>query len=188
MKKKKIKSRGIILNILKSLVVICVLYNVCYFINTVITKKEYFNILEISFFCVNTSNMEPNLNKNDFIITKENRNDNYEENDIVEYVASDQIKIGQIVEKKSENDKISYNVKINNTYYPENIRQAQIIGRVLINIPVLGFLVKILQTKVVTILVSISLIFFFIYNRYKYLKGLERRRKKKRKNDNYWNE
>lgn len=183
---KKVKNKIVII-ILKIVLSIIIVYNVCFFINTTITKKDYFSIFGKSFFYVNTKTMEPDLKKYNFIIVKENKNE-YEDNDIIIYETSNQIKIGKIIENKIENDKKYYIVKANSNYYPETIKTSQIIGKKILKLPLLGLILKILQTKVVTIIIGFSLIFFFIYNRYKYLKGLERRRKKKRKNDNYWNE
>lgn len=186
MKKKKIKTKKILIAFFKILVTICILYNVCYFINVTITKKEYFSILGVNFINVNTENMEPDLKRNDIIIVKNDKKD-YEKDDIIIYETSSQIKISKVIENTIENEKKFYLVKANNTYYPEKIRQTQIIGRTIKRIPILGFCTKILQSKFTTIMVFITLICIFLGNRYKYLKSLERKRKKRLKN-NYWDE
>lgn len=186
MKKKKIKGKKILADFLKILATICILYNVCYFINVTITKKEYFSIWGMDFINVSTENMKPDLKRNDIIFVKNDKKE-YEKDDIIVYEESNQIKISQVIERTLENEKNFYLVKTNNTYYPEKIRQTQIIGRVMKRIPILGFCTKILQSKFVSIIVFITLICIFFVNRYKYLKSLERRRKKRQKN-NYWDE
>lgn len=186
MKKKKIKIKKILADFFKILATIGILYNVCYFINVTITKKEYFSILGMDFINVSTENMKPDLKRNDIIIVKNDKKD-YEKDDIIVYEESSQIKISQVIERTIENEKNFYLVKTNNTYYPEKIRQTQIIGRTIKRIPILGFCTKLLQSKFITIIVFITLICIFFGNRYKYLKSLERRRKKRQKN-NYWDE
>ncbi len=173
MKMKKTKSKVIVF-IFKTLLSIIIVYNVCFFINTTITQKDYFSIFEISFFCIDTQAMQPDLQKNNFIMVKKDKNE-YKENEIIIYKISNQTKIGKIVEVKIEDEKKCYIVKTNTNYYPETIKFEQIIGKKSIAIPFVGLILKIVQNKFVTIIIFLLL----IYNRYNYLKSMKRRRKKR---------
>ncbi len=175
MKMKKTKSK-VIVTILKLLLSIIVVYNVCFFANTTITQKDYFSIFGISLFCVDTQAMQPDLQKNDFIMVKKDDNE-YEENDIIIYKISNQIKIGRIVETKIENEKRYYVVRANTNYYPETIKTEQIIGKKSIVIPFIGLILKIVQNKFITIIIFLIL----IYNRYRYIRNMQRKRKKRKK-------
>lgn len=180
MKKESKKIKQIFKNIIYGIIIICMLYNICYFLNTTITNKEYFKVLGISFLNMNSDSMKPELNKNDLVVIKEFKQ-NFNNNDIIAYVFNGQVKISKIISSNFDNGKISYIMKANNNYYPEiePVGEGQVIGIVIFNIPLLGFLLKILQAKITTVIVLVFLIFIFLYNRYTYLKSLERRRKKK---------
>ena len=121
------------------------------------------------------------INKNDLVVTKETT-EILNKNDIIVYVLNGQIRIGKIEKVNTDEGNISYIVKANNNYYPETkpIINDQIIGIVILNVFGLGFFLKILQTKIMTIIIFVILIFMFFYNRYIFLKGIERRRKKKK--------
>lgn len=181
MKKKNEVLRKIIKSIIYVIVIICVLYNICYFLNTTITNKSYLKVFGISILNINSTSMEPEINKNDLVVTKETT-EILNKNDIIVYVLNGQIRIGKIEKVNTDEGNISYIVKANNNYYPETkpIINDQIIGIVILNVFGLGFFLKILQTKIMTIIIFVILIFMFFYNRYIFLKGIERRRKKKK--------
>lgn len=181
MKKKNEIVKTIFKNVFYVIIIIAMLYNICYFLNTTITNKNYFKTLGITLINANSDNMEPEINKNDLIIVKECKQQ-YNNDDIIAYILNGQIRISKIKNVNVDNGKISYIVKANNNYYPdiEPVVEEQIIGNVVYNIFTLGILIKILQTKTLTIVIFIILIFMFLYNRYAYLKSIERRRKKKK--------
>ena len=65
-------------------------------------------------------------------------------------------------------------------YHPEseNVTNSQIIGKVIANIAVLGFLLKILQSKVMVFVFLLFLIIRLFYNKYQYKMKIERKKKK----------
>ena len=68
---------------------------------------------------------------------------------------------------KAGSGKIVYKTKSNNNYFidKEKITSNQVIGKVINNIPVLGILLKILQSRITTIFIIILLIIKIIYNK-----------------------
>lgn len=68
---------------------------------------------------------------------------------------------------KAGSGKIVYKTKSNNNYFmdKEKITSNQVIGKVISNIPVLGILLKILQSRITTIFIIILLIIKIIYNK-----------------------
>ena len=173
----KRKFKKIMIAIISFIITICVLYNVLFLINTTISQKDYFHVCGISFFRVKTDLMENDLHKNDFVIVKEVTNSELQVGDIIAYEMNDQIRINKIVDKKD-----GYTTKFNQNYYPdiEKITINEVIGKEIVNIPFLGILLDILQSKVFSVFVLLFLIFVFGYNKYTHTKRKERERKKKK--------
>ena len=75
-----------------------------------------------------------------------------------------------------------YITKYIQTYYPNNeeISINMIIGKEVLSIMGLGFIVKVAQSKIFTLIVLIFLVFKFLYNKEKYIRTKKRRLKKKR--------
>lgn len=157
-------------------IIICVLYNVLFLINTTISQKKYFKIWGVSLFCVKTELMEDDLSKNDLVIVCSD--DNYQTQDVIAYEVNNQIRINKIVYF----DENKYVTKYNKTFYSdiENIHNENIIGKVVVSVPFLGLLLELLQSKFISILLLICLIFIYSYNRYVFTKSRERKRKKKK--------
>lgn len=186
----KLKSKKILLKIIYLLVVFMILYNIVFLINTTITKKEYLKIFGISFFSMNTDSMKKEINKNDLIITKEVNGNELKIDDIVAYRLNGAIRINKIINIYFDDDsgKKCYITKSNSNYYPdiEKINDRQIIGKKILNIPILGFFLKIIQSKITSLFVILILCFAFSFNKYAYQMQKERsRKKKKRKFDKY---
>ena len=157
---------------------ICILYNILFLINTSISKKEYFKLYGFSFFCMKTNLMEQDISKNDLIIIKEADSEDLQNNDIIAYDINGRVRINKIVYYEQN----QYTTKSNKNYYPdiETITTSQIVGKKIANIPFLGVILELLQSKTVSIFTLVFLIFTFWYNRYMYLRRNERNKKRKK--------
>ena len=157
---------------------ICILYNILFLINTSISKKEYFKLYGFSFFCMKTNLMEQDISKNDLIIMKEVDAKDLQNNDIIAYDINGKVRINKIVYYEQN----QYTTKSNKNYYPdiETITASQIVGKKIANIPFLGVILELLQSKTVSIFTLVFLIFTFWYNRYMYLRRNERNKKRKK--------
>lgn len=157
---------------------ICILYNILFLINTSISKKEYFKLYGFSFFCMKTNLMEQDISKNDLIIIKEADSEDLQNNDIIAYDINGKVRINKIVYYEQN----QYTTKSNKNYYPdiETITASQIVGKKIANIPFLGVILELLQSKTVSIFTLVFLIFTFWYNRYMYLRRNERNKKRKK--------
>lgn len=174
------KIKNVLSKILYVIITICILYNIIYLINTTITKKEYISIFGISFFNMKSSAMKPELNKNDFIIVKEDKNKALETGDIIAYRVNGNIKINKIFYIQIDDGKIAYVTKSNQNYYPDNekIKKEQIIGTVVTHVPILGFFTNILESKITSLIVILILVLKFLYNKETYKRKRQRKRKK----------
>lgn len=173
----KVKLKKIILNCIYVIIAICVLYNIIFSINTSISKKEYFKLYGISLFCMKTDLMEEDINENDLIIVKEVEDKELQNGDIIAYEVNGKIRINKIID-----DQEGYMTKSNRNYYPdiEKITINQIVGKKIVNIPLLGLVLELLQSKIASVVALLFLIVVFSYNRYMYTKKKERGRKKRR--------
>ena len=171
-----------IIKFFKILLYICIIYSIIFFVYSTITKKQYFSVFGISFFTMENNLMEEELNKNDLIIAKDNvrYNENLEVNDNIVYERNSQIKINKITKINQNNGKTEYVTKAIKNYHPEseNVTNSEIIGKVIANIAVLGFLLKILQSKVMVFVFLLFLIIRLFYNKYQYKIKIERKKKK----------
>lgn len=174
------KIKNVLSKILYVVITICILYNIIYLINTTITKKEYISIFGISFFNMKSSAMKPELSKNDFIIVKEDKNKALETGDIIAYRVNGNIKINKIFYIQIDDGKIAYVTKSNQNYYPDNekIKKEQIIGTVVVHVPILGFFTNILESKITSLIVILILVLKFSYNKEIYKRKRQRKRKK----------
>ena len=167
---RKVFLKKIIIKILYIFIILCVIYNIIFLVNTIIKKTDYFNLLGISLFSMETNLMEPEITKDSLVITREyNSYDEIEINDNIAYIVNGKIRINKVldIENEAGSGKIVYKTKSNNNYFidKEKITSNQVIGKVINNIPVLGILLKILQSRITTIFIIILLIIKIIYNK-----------------------
>lgn len=174
----KVKFKKVIISFMYVIIMICILYNILFLINTSISKKEYFKLYGFSFFCMKTNLMEQDISKNDLIIIKEADSEDLQNNDIIAYDINGRVRINKIVYYEQN----QYTTKSNKNYYPdiETITTSQIVGKKIANIPFLGVILELLQSKTVSIFTLVFLIFTFWYNRYMYLRRNERNKKRKK--------
>lgn len=166
----------IIFNCIYAIILLCVLYNIIFSINTTITHNDYLKLFGISLFNMESELMQDDINKGDLVIVKKVNSEELQEGDIIAYTVNGKTRINKIINKKD-----TYTTKSNKSYYPniEKISYEQLIGKVLICIPFLGTVIGILHSKITTVIILLFLVIHFIYNRYIYTKKQERAMKKK---------
>lgn len=103
---RKVFLKKIIIKILYIFIILCVIYNIIFLVNTIIKKTDYFNLLGISFFSMETNLMEPEITKNSLIITREyNSYDEVEINDNIAYIVNGKIRINKVLDIENESRK-----------------------------------------------------------------------------------
>ena len=156
--------------------IVCTIYNIVYIIGHEL--NEEFNIKILGYQIIRTSDnpMKPEFSSKDLLIVK--KADNFSKNDIIVFYKNKQLTIRRIVEEKTNN---KYLTKGDNYFYidPYEVADEEIEGIVIFKINNLGFIFKILQSKVLTFINTIVLIFLFRYN----LKKKNRRMKKEQNID-----
>ena len=182
---KKSKNRYIakyILKFLNIMLYVFIIYSIIFFTYSAITQKEYFSVFGISLFTMENNLMENEISKYDLIIAKDHirYQENIEVNDNIVYERNGQIKINNIIKINQDNGKITYVTKSIKNYYPEiePVENEQIIGKIIVNIPFLGLLLKILQSKITIFILTVFLVIKLFYNKYQYKMRVERKKKK----------
>ena len=180
---KNAKVKKIISKIIYILLSILILYNIVYLIHTAITKQEYFQILNISIFNKKDKLMEDEIKKNDLVIINGNIRE-IKKDDIIAYKVNAEIRINKVYRKDIDENKEEIIItKSNKNFQPdeEKILKGQIIGKMVYRIPFLGLIIEIMQAKTTSIIILISLLIKFNYNKYLNKKQRERKKKKKEK-------
>lgn len=128
--------------------------NVISIISTVVLKKDYPNVLGYSYFEVSSNSMYPTLKKGDLIIIKL-KNDNYIVGDIITYKDNDMYTTHRLVEINSK----GYVTKgdSNNTSDPI-INKEKIIGKVIVKMNFVGFLIQVLKKPIIIIIAFLIII------------------------------
>lgn len=176
MKIKKGNKIKIVKLIFFTIMFLCFTYNIIFLLSTTITQKHYMKLFGITFLNMESELMEDELSKNDFVMLKAVKENELQEGDIIAYTVNGQTRINKII-----NIKNGYITKSNKNYYPdiEKIQIENIIGEKVLNIPSLGILLEIMQSKITSVFIFIFLTSGFITNMYKEKKREERARKKK---------
>lgn len=171
--------KKIIIKCIYSIIIICILYNIIFSINTTIFEKDYLKLFGISLFNMDNDLMQDDINKGDLVIIKEGDSKDLQKGDIIAYNINGKTRINKIFRKEQE----QYVTKSNKNYNPdiEKITEEQIIGKKVANISSLGRLIVILQSKTTTFGILIFLILHFSYNKYLNDKKIERANKKAKK-------
>lgn len=176
------KTKFLLKKFLFIMLLVMILYNIIFFFNVTITDKKFLNIFGISIFFVETDAMEKDLYKNDLVIAKKISLNKVLENDIVIWNVNNNIKINKVIEiyNNNENGKKVYVTKFNKNYQPdiELLTEENIIGKKIISFRYIGILLKMLQSKITTIIIFIALCTYFIYNKKIYMRNKKRARKK----------
>ena len=176
MKIKKEKKIKIFKYIIYFLIGICLSYNIIFLLNTTITQKNYITLFGITFFNMENDLMKDDISKNDLVIVKKVKEKSLQEGDIIAYTVNGQTRINKII-----NTKNGYTTKSNQNYYPniEKISYEDVIGEMVDNIPSVGNLLRIMQSKTTSLLLFVFFILSFLYNTFIYTKKIERARKKR---------
>lgn len=171
-KNKKNNVKNFMQKCIHIIALICIIYNVVFLLNTAIFQNKYLKLYGFSIFCMENDSMKNEINKNDFVLVKEVKRHDIQEGDIIAYKINNNIRINKVINKN-----ILFTTKSNNNYYPdyEKVPIENIIGKKIITVPYLGKIIKILQSKVISVLILIILIFKFSYNKRIYTKRKKRK-------------
>ncbi|MBR3163416.1 MAG: hypothetical protein IKF17_04900 [Clostridia bacterium] len=168
------QKRRIFYKILYIILVTAIIYNFIYLVNTMITGKKYLNIFGIGI-----------LPLKNVVITREGNINSLQQNETIAYYYNGHIKVGAInnIYTDSETGKKYFSTKIENNYYPDTAEMTEknIIGRKLIEFKNVSGIVKVIQSKVFSVISIIILAWIYHFNRFKFKEKWKRIVKRKYK-------
>ncbi len=167
--------------ILGLILILMILYNVINTVYGIFNKKLELQIGETKIYVAEDKTMLPTIKPNDLILAKQCTPEDLNLEDIIIFDENGIIKVQRITKIQGLGEKSNYTTKGDNNYYNNNviIKYEQIKGKFVKRIPSLGFIIKILESKVTTIFIVIILILLFLFNRDMKMKSIKRRKNKK---------
>ena len=167
--------------ILGLILILMILYNVINTVYGIFNKKLELQIGETKIYVAEDKTMLPTIKPNDLILAKQCTPEDLNLEDIIIFDENGIIKVQRITKIQGLGEKTNYTTKGDNNYYNNNviIKYEQIKGKFVKRIPLVGFIIKILESKVTTIFIVIILILLFLFNRDMKMKSIKRRKNKK---------
>lgn len=152
-----------------------IIYNFIFLAITTFTRKEYLNIFGIDFLVIN----------NNLVVTREGDVGLLQEHEVIAYYHNGHMKIGSVnsIYTDPQTGRKMFSAKVENHFYPdvEELNNKAIIGRKLFEVKFVGILLKIIQSRVLSIFSIILLWWIYYYNRFKFKAEWKRKIKKKYK-------
>ena len=179
----------ILLYILLMISIFILIYNIVYTFRIAIKKENDINFLGIRSIVIDNNMMSPDLKKYDLVFLRKYDNDSVKIDDIVAFYENGNkntsVKVTRIVQKEKYTNETYYLTKGDNNYYfdTKKITQNELEGKVWFCIPIIGIIIKIAQSKVVTGLIFLVLMFLCL-EMIRIYKRKIKRREKKRENKN----
>ena len=146
-----------------------ILYNILYVANNVFRNKKYVQIFGIYISTEKEKSMEPIIQKNSLIIGHKLKN--VQQGEIVGYDIDNSIKYHRLTKIEIKDGKTTYITK-------EEKKKEDIKSKIVLKIPVIGWLFRLFESKITTIIIIIVLGLRLSY--YNYKNKLTKQRKSKR--------
>ena len=155
-----------------------ILYNILYVANNVFRNKKYVQIFGIYISTEKEKSMEPIIQKNTLIIGHKPKN--VQQGEIVGCDIDNSIKYHRLAKIQVQNGKTTYITKAEQNYREdfEEKKKEDIKSEIVLKIPVIGWIFRIFESKITTVIIVIGLGLRFSY--YNYKNELTKQRKNKR--------
>lgn len=155
-----------------------ILYNILYVANNVFRNKKYVQIFGIYISTEKEKSMEPIIQKNSLIIGHKLKN--VQQGEIVGYDIDNSIKYHRLTKIEIKDGKTTYITKAEQNYREdlEKKKKEDIKSKIALKIPVIGWLFRLFESKITTIIIIIVLGLRLSY--YNYKNKLTKQRKSKR--------
>ena len=155
-----------------------ILYNILYVANNVFGNKKYVQIFGIYISTEKEKSMEPIIQKNSLIIGHKLKN--VQQGEIVGYDIDNSIKYHRLTKIEIKDGKTTYITKAEQNYREdlEEKKKEDIKSKIVLKIPVIGWLFRLFESKITTIIIIIVLGLRLSY--YNYKNKLTKQRKSKR--------
>lgn len=155
-----------------------IIYNILYVANNVFRNKKYVQIFGIYISTEKEKSMEPIIQKNSLIIGHKLKN--VQQGEIVGYDIDNSIKYHRLTKIEIKDGKTTYITKAEQNYREdlEEKKKEDIKSKIVLKIPVIGWLFRLFESKITTTIIIIVLGLRLSY--YNYKNKLTKQRKSKR--------
>lgn len=156
-----------------------ILYNILYVANNVFRNKKYVQIFGIYISTEKEKSMEPIIQKNSLIIGHKLKN--VQQGEIVGYDIDNSIKYHRLTKIEIKDGKTTYITKAEQNYREdlEEKKKEDIKSKIVLKIPVIGWLFRLFESKITTIIIIIIVLGLRL-SYYNYKNKLTKQRKSKR--------
>lgn len=160
------------------IVVIILVYNIILIVISSANKMSIVNVFGYKSYIVKTNSMEPTINVDDVLITKKVRKEEIKIGDIITF-----IKKGEVITHRITNidESGEYTTKGDNNNIEDSlaINYEDIEGKYVLTIPYLGKIAKILDNKIVFLIITLTVLIFIFITIQKQERKDERKEKKR---------
>ena len=159
-----------------------IIYNVLYLFNNIFRDKKYAQIFGLYISTEKENAMSPAIKKNSLIIGCKIKQKDIKQDEIVGYDIDNSIKYHRLLKIKNEKGKQTYITKADNNYREdlEEKQLADIKTKIILKIPAIGWLFRIFESKVTTVIIILLLCLRYSYNNYKIKQRTKRRTEKEK--------
>lgn len=161
---------NIVFYVLLAIIVLLIVYVI---IVNVYKKQDRLGDIPINFYTILTTSMVPKIQAGDIVITYKDKNDLYDEGDVITFVSEGNMTKGitithRIIKKEILNGNYYYYTKgdANNTADTSPVSSSNVIGEVVLKIPKAGYIQQFMVSKfgwlVVVVLPCLAIIIYDI--------------------------
>lgn len=175
-RKKKVK----IIKVILGIITIIIIYNMILVGISIIDNKKEISIFGYKAYIITSDSMEKEISVGDVIIAKKVNEEEIETNDIITFYEDNQIITHRVVNINTSNGYKEYETKGDNNNINDNksVLFQNIIGEVIIVIPLLGKMILFMKNQVIVLIIILIILLFCFYQIEQSEKREIRRRKK----------
>lgn len=157
-----------------------VAYNILFVFSKTLFNKEYVKLFNLYISTEKEHTMEPEIKKNSLIIGCKINDNDIDTGNIIGYDIDNSIKYHRLVNIKNVDGKTVYVTKGDNNYNVdiEEKNREDIKSKIVIKIPIIGWLFKIFESKITTIFIIAVIILKILYNNNIIKQSMQRRNQK----------
>ena len=162
-------------------IIIILLYNIILVFISCLNKIDDISLFGIKAYIITTDSMKPSINSFDVSIVKKEAEEKLNKGDVITFKQNGNVITHRITNIENQDGKKIYTTKGDNNNLEDNkkIEYSQIEGKNILTIPKLGFLIKILENKIVFLVIILILLILLFFKIKKEEKKEYRREKKK---------
>ena len=163
------------------IVTIVLMYNIILVLVSKKVDNDNKGILGYKAFVITTDSMKPNINVGDLIIASKKKEQDIKKDQVITFLRDDQYITHRIIDIEETGIVKRYKTKGDNNNIEDafKVKYEEIEGIMILRVPLVGRLIKVLQSKMfIGFLVMFIIIIFYHYKKKQRIKKMRREKKK----------